>query len=102
MRRQYNTLLYNNFSVQSLNSGHLSPENRLQCLTTGFGSLVALGIGAGDVATLITTGRKVGNWWTAAAGDHDLLKALDEDEANILKRRGVLDEIRLIRSGENA
>jgi len=63
-------------------------------VTTGFGFLVALGIGAGDVTTLITVGRKVGNWWTAASGDQDLLKALDEDEANILKRRGVLDEIR--------
>ena len=37
--------------------------------------------------------RKVGNWWTAASGDQDLLKVEDEDEANILKRRGVLDEI---------
>jgi hypothetical protein len=63
-------------------------------VTTGFGSLVALGISAGDVATLITIDRKVGNWWTAASGDQDLLKVEDEDEANILKRRGVLDEIR--------
>ncbi|KAE9369889.1 hypothetical protein N431DRAFT_427969 [Stipitochalara longipes BDJ] len=63
-------------------------------ITTGFGSLVALGVGAGDVATLVTIGRKVGNFLTAASGDQDLLKALDEDEANILKRRGVLDEVR--------
>jgi hypothetical protein len=55
--------------------------------------LVALGIGAGDVVTLITIGRKVGNWWTAASGDQYLLKALDEDKANILKRRGVIDEM---------
>jgi hypothetical protein len=63
-------------------------------VTAGVGSLVALGVSAGDVATLITIGRKFGNWWTAASGDEDLLKALDGDENLIIQRRGVLDPIR--------
>jgi hypothetical protein len=62
-------------------------------VTSGLRSFVALGISTGGVATLITIGSKVGNWWTAASGDQDLLKTEDEDDANILKRRGVLDEI---------
>ena len=60
-------------------------------VSTGYGSLLALGVGAGDIASIYSLGRRVGNWWTASSGDEELLRLLDEDELNILKRRGVLD-----------
>lgn len=59
--------------------------------TTGYGSLIAIGLGVGDVATIYSLGRRFGNWWTAASGDDDLLRTLDEDEMNILRRRGLID-----------
>ena len=60
-------------------------------LTTGAGSLVALGVGAGDVYSLITLGQRVGNWWTAISGDRDFLALLDQDEFEILRRKGLID-----------
>ncbi|KAF4995924.1 hypothetical protein FDECE_12653 [Fusarium decemcellulare] len=60
-------------------------------VTTAPGALVALGIGAGDVASIISLGRRMGNWWTGASGDTELLRLLDEDAHEILKRRGLLD-----------
>lgn len=61
---------------------------------TGVGSLVALGLGIGDVATLFTLGKRVGNWLTASSGDIDLLALLDQDEMDLLQRRGVMDVAR--------
>ena len=60
-------------------------------VTTGFSRLVGLGVSAGDVATLITLGNRVGNWYTAASGDEEFLAMLDEDELEILHRGGLLD-----------
>lgn len=60
-------------------------------ISTGVGSLVVLGLGVGDIAALYTLGRRVGNWMTANSGDADLLALLDEDELDILRRRGILD-----------
>ncbi|KAK3172915.1 hypothetical protein OEA41_006241 [Lepraria neglecta] len=60
-------------------------------VSTGYGSLLALGVGAGDIASIYSLGRRVGNWWTASSGDAEFLRLLDEDELNILTRRGVLD-----------
>jgi hypothetical protein len=60
-------------------------------ITTGAGSLVALGFSLGDLATLWSLGRKVGNWMTAVSGDENLLKILDQDELDILRRRGLID-----------
>ncbi|KAJ4265965.1 hypothetical protein NW762_003938 [Fusarium torreyae] len=62
----------------------------LQVITAP-GALVALGIGIGDVASIIYLGRRLGNWWTRPSGDVELLKLLDEDEYKILKSRGLLD-----------
>ncbi|KAH8728536.1 hypothetical protein GQ44DRAFT_824316 [Phaeosphaeriaceae sp. PMI808] len=62
-------------------------------LTTGHGSPLAVGIGAHDIATIYSIGRRLGNWWTASSGDQEFLRLLDEDEMNILTRRGVLDPI---------
>ena len=59
----------------------------------GTSSLVSVGVGAGDVATLYTVGRRIGNWLTASGGDADLLAMLEEDEASILRRRGTIDLI---------
>jgi len=59
--------------------------------TTGVGSLVAIGIGVGDAATIISLAARFGNWWNASSGDNEFLKLLDEDEFNILTRRGLLD-----------
>ncbi|KAH8725179.1 hypothetical protein GQ44DRAFT_727331 [Phaeosphaeriaceae sp. PMI808] len=60
-------------------------------LTTGPGSLVALGIGMSDIATMVALGKQLGNWLTAASGDEELLKFLDTDELEILRRRGLID-----------
>ena len=60
-------------------------------ITTGLGSLLNLGIGAGDIAVLYSTGRQVGNWLTASSGDAEFLNLLQEDEHEILRRRGVFD-----------
>jgi hypothetical protein len=63
-------------------------------VSTGYGSLVALGIGLGDIATLVSLGKRFGNWMSAASGDEDFLKLLDQDEMDILQRRGLLDVAR--------
>lgn len=60
----------------------------------GSSNLVAIGIGAGDVATLFTLGRRIGNWLTAPLGDAELLALLEEDEFDILQRRGIIDMAR--------
>jgi hypothetical protein len=60
-------------------------------ITTGLGSLINLGMGAGDLAVLYSTGRQLGNWLTASSGDKDFLNLLQEDENEILRRRGVFD-----------
>ncbi|KAF4636843.1 hypothetical protein G7Y89_g1256 [Cudoniella acicularis] len=59
--------------------------------SAGYGSLVALGIGLGDLATLVSLSKRVGNWMTVVSGDEDFLKLLDQDEMDILRRRGLLD-----------
>lgn len=57
----------------------------------GSGNLVAIGIGAGDVASLFSLGQRIGNWLTAPVGDAELLALLEEDEFDILQRRGIID-----------
>ena len=54
-------------------------------------SLIALGVGAGDLATLYSLGQRVGNWLTAASGDKYLLKFLEQDEMDLFRRRGLID-----------
>ena len=63
-------------------------------VSTGPNSLVALGINVGDVATLYGLARRVGNWLTAASGDQDFLALLDQDETDILQRKGLVDILR--------
>ncbi|KAF2446905.1 hypothetical protein P171DRAFT_471345 [Karstenula rhodostoma CBS 690.94] len=60
-------------------------------VSTGAASLVAIGLGAGDISSLVSLGRFLGNWWTASSGDEEFLNVLNEDEFNILKRRGLID-----------
>ena len=60
-------------------------------VTAGYGSLVSLGIGLGDVVTLITLASRLGNWWVASSGDKSFLDLLEEDEQNLLSRRGLID-----------
>ena len=62
--------------------------------TTGPGSLIALGISVSDVATFYGLARRVGNWLTAASGDQILLDLLDQDEMDIIRRRGLIDILR--------
>lgn len=74
------------------------------------GSLIALGIGAGDVAAIAGLSKRFGNWWSASSGDDEFLELLDEDEFDILRRKGLIDiqafkkrwrkEIRLLANGE--
>lgn len=63
-------------------------------VSAGAGSLFAIGLGAGDIATIYSLGRRFGNWWTASSGDEDFLRLLDEDELNLLTRRGMMDSAR--------
>lgn len=60
-------------------------------LVTGAGSLVALGLGVGDIATLVAVGKRLGNWWAASEGDKEFLSLLEGDELSIIQRRGLLD-----------
>ena len=79
-------------------------------ITTGPGSLISLGVGPSDVYTLITLGQRVGNWWTAVSGDKDFLALLDQDELDIMRRKGLIDlpafnkrwrrQIRLLANGQ--
>ena len=74
------------------------------------GSLIALGVGAGDVSAIFGLSKRIGNWLSAAPGDDEFLSMLDEDEFNILRRRGLVDlpsfnkrwrkEIRLYANGK--
>ncbi|KAF2194836.1 hypothetical protein K469DRAFT_706319 [Zopfia rhizophila CBS 207.26] len=63
-------------------------------VTAGPRSLVALGLGISDVATLVSLGQRLGNWMTAASGDADFLELLDQDEMDIIRRRGLVDVAR--------
>jgi hypothetical protein len=60
----------------------------------GAHSLTAAGIGIGDVVTMYSLARRVGNWLSAESGDQDLLALLEEDETSILERKGVIDIMR--------
>ena len=60
-------------------------------VTAGYGSLISLGIGISDVITLITLASRLGNWWSASSGDASFLDLLEEDEQNLLSRRGLID-----------
>lgn len=63
-------------------------------VSAGPSSLVALGFSVGDVTTLFGLARRVGNWMTAASGDRDFLDLLDQDELEILQRKGLIDILR--------
>ena len=63
-------------------------------VATGPGSLISLGISVGDVATFYGMARRVGNWLTAASGDQTLLSLLDQDELDIIRRKGLIDILR--------
>ncbi|MCJ1378281.1 hypothetical protein MMC17_001378 [Xylographa soralifera] len=71
-------------------------------VTTGFSQLVSLRIGAGDVATMINLGHRVGNWWTADSGDREFLDLLDEDEMSLIHCRGLIDLPRFNKQWSNA
>jgi hypothetical protein len=60
-------------------------------VTVGANSLLALGLGAGDIFSLVSLSRTIGNWWTASSGDDEFLGMLNEDEFSILRRRGLID-----------
>ena len=52
---------------------------------------MALGVGAGDVASIVGLGKRLGNWWSAISGDQEFLDLLETDDFEILKRRGIVD-----------
>ena len=60
-------------------------------LALGKNALASLGVGVGDIVTLYNLGRRFGNWLTASEDDQKLLKLLDCDELDVLKRRGLID-----------
>lgn len=60
-------------------------------LATGPGALISLGLGIGDLATLVGLKDRVGNWMSTSPGDKDLLAHLDIDENDIFQRRGLVD-----------
>ncbi|KAH0565505.1 hypothetical protein GP486_001099 [Trichoglossum hirsutum] len=66
-------------------------------ITTGYGSLVALGVSIGDAAALLSLGQRIGNWLTAESENRDFLRKLDLDEVSIFRRRGLIDIVRFNR-----
>jgi len=60
-------------------------------LALGKNALASLSVGVGDIVTLYNLGRRFGNWLTASEDDQNLLKLLDCDELDVLKRRGLID-----------
>lgn len=65
--------------------------------TIGSSALIGIGIGVGDVATLVNVGLRIGNWLTAPKSDADLLVLFEEPESAILRRRGIMDSTRFNR-----
>ncbi|KAJ4258512.1 hypothetical protein NW757_003080 [Fusarium falciforme] len=63
-------------------------------VSTGAGSLIALGLAINDVATLVTLSRQVVTWLSTESGDKDLLDLLDHDEMDVLWRGGLIDTTR--------
>ena len=63
-------------------------------VTTGSGSLLAVGFGIADIATLVALARRTGNWFAAASGDAELLADSGLDELDILTRGGSVDMAR--------
>ncbi|KAI9663293.1 MAG: hypothetical protein M1821_008341 [Bathelium mastoideum] len=53
--------------------------------------LIALGIGAGDVASIVGMGRRIGNWYNATSGDDEFLDLLGEDTLSLLRRKGLIE-----------
>ncbi|KAF2654708.1 hypothetical protein K491DRAFT_758799 [Lophiostoma macrostomum CBS 122681] len=60
-------------------------------LSTGAGSLVALGLSISDASTIVSLGRRFGNWWTTKTDDVDFLDFLGTDEFTIMTCGGLLD-----------
>ena len=60
-------------------------------IAAGLGALLGLGVGVGDIASIVSLGRRIGNWWTTRTGDLEMLSLLGEDGSSILQRRGILD-----------
>lgn len=58
---------------------------------TSINSLISLGIGFGDVATLWAYGRKFGNFLSTNRLDEELLTVLDLDHMEILRRKGLFE-----------
>ncbi|MCJ1248112.1 hypothetical protein MMC30_005327 [Trapelia coarctata] len=48
----------------------------------------------GDAAAIYALGKRVGNWMMASSGDDELMGLLDQDELDILQRRGIMDNVR--------
>ncbi|KAF2739598.1 hypothetical protein EJ04DRAFT_606095 [Polyplosphaeria fusca] len=63
-------------------------------ISAGHGSLLAIGMGISDIATIYSLGRRFGNWVTANSGDREFLDLLELDELDILHRRGIMDTLR--------
>lgn len=63
-------------------------------VATGPGALISLGISVADVATFYGIARRVGNWLTAASGDRTFLSLLDQDELDVIRRKGLIDILR--------
>jgi len=58
-------------------------------------SLIQLGVSLSDIALIYSNGRRLGNWLTAKRHDEDLFETLRETPEVILKRRGIVDPVRL-------
>ena len=83
-----------NFSNKIINERPSGSRKMSLTVTTGYRSLVTLGIGAGDIAALVSVGNRLGNWMSASKGDEGFLALLEQDEIDIIRRRGVLDVAR--------
>lgn len=58
-------------------------------------SLIQLGISLSDIALIYSGGRRLGNWLTAKRHDEDLFDSLMETPEVLLKRKGIVNPIRM-------
>ncbi|OIW22750.1 hypothetical protein CONLIGDRAFT_650193 [Coniochaeta ligniaria NRRL 30616] len=61
----------------------------------GPNSLIQLGVSLSDIALLFDQGRKFGNWLTVKRHDADLFETLMETPDVLLKRKGLVDPVRM-------
>lgn len=64
-------------------------------ITAGAKSLLSIGVSLGDLAVIISHGRKIGNWLRAAPLDAELFESIEENPEALLRRRGLINVVQM-------